>query len=433
MYRIIVIFFVLFFTQEAYSQSLKDLQEQKRIADREVSKINQELGSIMSQKKTTLRQVALINSKIQKRKKILENIDKQALIFTRTIKVKHDTILRLRRDIDTLKISYAKTIKHAYKLQGSNSVIALVFASSDLHQAIRRLKYLRSYSNFRIQQAKYIEQKQQLLNVEIADLNRKKKGLDVLLKEKNKEIQKLDQDERSYKKIASQLKGKEQNLRSAIQVRRNLSERLSREINKLIAEEARKAAEAARINESRKLAEAKKAEKRSSKRKSVAKNTTSKTSAAKTYRSVPFSSEDRSIAGKFEMNRGRLPWPLRQGNVVEGFGTHEHPLLKGVRTENKGVDISSSAGSDVVAVYDGEVSKIFALPGANISVLVRHGYYISVYSNLSRVNVREGQHVRARQSLGVLASSEVGGELPTLKFQIWKETTPLNPLLWLSK
>lgn len=128
-----------------------------------------------------------------------------------------------------------------------------------------------------------------------------------------------------------------------------------------------------------------------------------------------------------------MPWPVRQGEVVDAFGIHQHPFLKGVKIENKGVDISSNAGCDVFAIYDGEVSSIFPLPGANISVLVRHGYYITVYSNLSRVNVKVGQSVKAKQVLGVLANSDMGGEKPTLKFQIWRETTPQNPMLWLTR
>lgn len=430
MRRLLLIFFLFFAAQLTFAQSLKDLQEQKRIADREINSINEQLSATKLEKNSTLRQVALINSKIQKRKKVIENIDMQAVIVTKTINVKTDTVYRLRKDIDTLKQSYANTLKHAYKMRNSNSVIALVFASSDLHQAIRRMKYLRSYSDYRIQQAKSIEVKQQVLNTEIADLNSKKRNLEVLLVEKNKELRKLDQDEEAYEKIAVQLKSKEKDLTKQIQIRKNLSEKLSREINRLIAEEARKAAEAARREAARKAAEAAKLAKKNGNAKS---NATSKTSESAEEKVLPFTPEDRMIAGKFEANRGRLPWPVRQGEVVDGFGIHQHPLLKGVKIENKGVDISSNAGCDVFAIYDGEVSSIFPLPGANISVLVRHGYYITVYSNLSRVNVKVGQSVKAKQVLGVLANSDMGGEKPTLKFQIWKETTPQNPMLWLTR
>lgn len=432
MYRLLLILLFLFSAQLTFSQSLKELQEQKRIADREINKINEQLSATMLEKNSTLKQAALINSKIQKRKKVIDNIDKQVVIVTKTIQVKTDTVYRLRKDIDTLKVSYASTLKHAYKMRNSNSVVALVFASSDLHQAIRRMKYLRSYSNYRIQQAKSIEQKQQILNVEIADLNSKKRNLEVLLAEKNKEIRKLDQDEKAYEKMAAQLKSKEKDLNKEIQIRKSLSDRLSREISRLIAEEARKAAEAARKAAARKAAaEAARLSKRSGREKEI--SISSKSTESSDAKTLPFTPEDRMIAGRFESNRGRLPWPVRQGEVVEGFGMHQHPFLKGVRTENKGVDISSNAGTDVYAVYDGEVSKIFTLPGANWSVLVRHGYYITVYSNLSHVNVKEGQSIKAKQVLGILANSDMGGEKPTLKFQVWKEMTPQNPMMWLTR
>ncbi|WP_320054856.1 peptidoglycan DD-metalloendopeptidase family protein [uncultured Acetobacteroides sp.] len=434
MYRLLLILLFLFSAQITFSQSLKELQDQKRIADREINKINEQLSATMLEKNSTLKQAALINSKIQKRKKLIDNIDKQVIIVTKNIQVKTDTVYCLRLDIDTLKVSYANTLKHAYKMRNSNSVVALVFASSDLHQAIRRMKYLRSYSNFRIQQAKSIEQKQQILNVEIVDLNSKKRSLEVLLADKNKEIRKLDQDEKAYEKMAAQLKSKEKDLTKEIQIRKNLSDRLSREISRLIAEEARKAAEAARKAAARKAAaEAARLAKRSGREKENRSRISSKSGESSDAKTLPFTPEDRMIAGRFESNRGRLPWPVRQGEVVEGFGMHQHPFLKGVRTENKGVDISSNAGTDVYAVYDGEVSKIFTLPGANWSVLVRHGYYITVYSNLSHVNVKEGQSIKAKQILGVLANSDMGGEKPTLKFQVWKEMTPQNPMMWLTR
>jgi murein hydrolase activator len=431
MYRLLLILFILFFNQLAFSQSLKKLQEQKRIADREINRINEQLSATMLEKNSTLKQASLINSKIQKRKRVIENIDKQVVIVSKTIRVKVDTVYCLRKDIDTLKVSYASTLKHAYKMRNSNSVIALLFASSDLHQAIRRMKYLRSYSNFRVQQALSIEQKQRILNVEIADLNIKKHNLEDLLVDKNKEIRTLDQDEKAYEKMAVQLKIKEKNLTKEIQIRKSLSDRLSREIGRLIAEEARKAAETARRIAARKAAaEAVKHSKRNGERET---NVTSKSVESSETKTLPFTPEDRMIAGKFEANRGRLPWPVRQGAVVDGFGVHKHPFLRGVKIENKGVDISSNSGSEVYAVYDGEVSKIFPLPGANISVLVRHGYYITVYSNLSRVTVKEGQSIKVKQVLGILANSDTGGEKTVLKFQVWKETTPQNPLFWLTR
>lgn len=432
MYRLLLILLFLFSAQITFSQSLKELQEQKRIADREINRINEQLSTTMLEKNSTLKQASLINSKILKRKKVIDNIDKQVVIVTKTIQIKTDTVYRLRKDIDTLKVSYASTLKHAYKMRNSNSVVALVFASSDLHQAIRRMKYLRSYSDYRIQQARSIEQKQQILNIEITDLNNKKRSLEVLLTEKNKEIRKLDQDEKAYEKMATQLKSKEKKLTKEIQIRKSLSDRLSREISRLIAEEARKAAEAARKAAARKAAaESARLSKRSGREKEI--RTSPKSVESSETKTLPFTPEDRMIAGRFESNRGRLPWPVRQGEVVEGFGMHQHPFLKGVRTENKGVDISSNAGTDVYAVYDGEVSKIFTLPGANWSVLVRHGYYITVYSNLSHVNVKEGQSIKAKQVLGILANSDMGGEKPTLKFQVWKEMTPQNPMMWLTR
>lgn len=439
MQRTLVLILLLFTAQFTFSQSLKDLQDQKRIADKEINRINEQLNSTKLEKNSTLKQAALIKSKISKRKKVIENIDKQVVIVTKTIHVKTDMVFSLRKAIDTLKVDYAHTLKQGYKMRNSNSPIALIFASSDLHQAIRRMKYLRAYSDYRMQQAISIEGKQTQLNVEIVDLNNKRKNLEILLADKNREVKKLDQDEKTLEAMAIQLKSKERDLVKEIQNRKTLSDRLSREISRIIADEARKAVEAARklaaAKAARKaaIAAAKKIKKGRGEVETTSTIVTSNTTPKSEPKDLPFTPEDRTIAGKFESNKGRLPWPVRQGSIIEGFGMHDHPFLKGVRTENKGVDISSSTGSVVYAVYDGEVGKIFTLPGANISVLVRHGYYITVYSNLSRVNVKEGQLIKAKQVLGVLASSDTGGDKTILKFQVWKETTPQNPLLWLAR
>jgi septal ring factor EnvC (AmiA/AmiB activator) len=433
MQRYVIVLLLLFLSAAAYSQSLKDLQEQKRASEREINQINEQLNATKNEKNSALKQIALLNAKIQKRKKVIENIDKQVVIVAKTIQVKTDTVVTLKRSIDTLKVGYAKTIQQGYKLRNSSSTIALIFASSDLHQAIKRMKYLRSYSEYRVQQAKSIEDKQKQLNVEIADLNSKKKSLEILLADKNKEVSKLDQDEKSYEKLAVQLKNKEKDLMRAIQVKRNLTQRLTQEINRIIAEEARKAAEAARKAAAEEAARKAAAEAAKRSKKSSTEKSPAVESPRAESKALPFTPEDRTIAGKFESNRGRLPWPVRQGSVVEGFGVHDHPILKGIRVENKGVDISSNEGADVYAVYDGEVGKIFPLPGANISVIVKHGYYLTVYSNLSRVTVKEGQKIRAKQVIGILAGSENGVDKPALKFQVWKELTPQNPMLWLAR
>lgn len=426
MNKLYIAIFFLFYGFLASGQSLKDLQNQKKSADIEIARINEQLNETKKEKTTTIKQVTLVHSMIQKRKKIIENIDHQVVIFSKNIAEKSDNIVKLRKEIDTLKLQYANTLRQAYKLRNSTSAIALVLASSDLQQAIMRMKYLRSYSDYRMEQANKIEKEQQQLKNEIADLNQKKKSLEVLLADKNKEVKRLDNDEKTYKSMVDQLKSKEKDLLKEIQKRRLLSERLNREINFLIAEEARKAQEAARKRAAEEAARNKKL--------AADKAVSSKTSSSKTVtKELPFTPEDKIVAGKFEANRGRLPWPVRQGEVVETFGEHLHPFLKGIRIKNDGVNIAAPTGSEIMSVYDGEVSKVFTLPGANISVLIRHGYYITVYSNLARVSVKEGQNVKAKQVIGIIANSETGSDKPLLQFQIRKETTPLNPELWLSR
>ena len=142
--------------------------------------------------------------------------------------------------------------------------------------------------------------------------------------------------------------------------------------------------------------------------------------------------EQKLISDNFEQNRGRLPWPVERGMIVEKFGVHAHPVLRNIQIENNGIDISTTAGSKARAIFKGEVSRVFAISGGNMAVIVRHGNYLSVYSNLKDVHVKAGDKVETRQELGTIYTDSQGGANTILKFQIWKENQKLNPEQWIA-
>jgi septal ring factor EnvC (AmiA/AmiB activator) len=196
------------------------------------------------------------------------------------------------------------------------------------------------------------------------------------------------------------LSGKEQNLREKLKKQYDLANRLQSEITRIIEEEARKAAELLKKN-----------------------NTDF-------FQLTP---EEMLLADIFSKNKEKLPWPTQRGIITGEFGEQPHPFLKGVKVRNDGVDIATTEGAIVRCVYDGTVSRIFAIPGAHKTVIIRHGNFLTVYSNLKDVTVNQGDKVKTKQTIGVIYTNVEGENKSVLQFQIWKENTKLNPREWLAK
>ncbi len=146
-----------------------------------------------------------------------------------------------------------------------------------------------------------------------------------------------------------------------------------------------------------------------------------------TYKLTP---EEKLISDDFAKNRGKLPWPVEQGFVSEKFGVNVHPVFKQVKLNNAGITITTSRNADVRAVFKGVVTEIMFIPGDNNVVIVRHGNYLTVYSNLVEIFIKKGDTVNVKQKIGKLAVSS--GNNSTLNFQVWRDKDNLDPQLWLT-
>ena len=140
---------------------------------------------------------------------------------------------------------------------------------------------------------------------------------------------------------------------------------------------------------------------------------------------------DQALSKDFAGNMGKLPWPVERGNIIGQFGKHEHPVLKGVMIENNGVDIKATAGADARAVFGGTVVSVFFLPTTQNCIIVKHGEYFTVYSNIETVSVKPGDVLVTKQSLGKLHTDKTEG-LTKVHLEIWKGKDKTDPEQWLA-
>jgi murein hydrolase activator len=314
-------------------------------------------------------------------------------------------ITNLEHKMSQLKDEYANMIRFAQRNQGSYQRMMFVFASSDFNQAYKRLKYLQQYSENRKKQAALIDSTQNQLHSKKQVLEVQKEEKTSLRNSELKQKQNLEEDKKEQDKVLANLQDREKKLKKQLAEKQRAKKKLDKAIDDLIRNE---------IASAKKKATA-----------SGQKNVTS----ANVFSLTP---ESQKLSSSFAGNKGKLPWPVEKGVISSGFGEHPHPELKGIVVKNNGVDIRSGINSQARSVFDGEVTGVITIPGANSAVIIRHGEFLSVYSNLASVFVKKGDKVTTRQKIGsVYTDSEEG--VTELHLEIWKGTVKLDPAGWLAR
>jgi septal ring factor EnvC (AmiA/AmiB activator) len=306
----------------------------------------------------------------------------------------------------------------AFRNQSSYSKLMFIFASDNFNQAYKRLKYLQQFSEYRQKQAQYIEGTQKELNVKITELDRNKKEKSEILTDQQKEKRTLGIQKNSKSKVLSSLTSQEKKLKQELTQKQRESAILNRAIQNAINKE---------IEEARRRAEAD-ARAAVAKAKSENKNTPDYKPVASGSSILAATPESAKLSSDFLGSRGSLPWPVTNGMIIEDFGNHT--IGRNVTTENNGVDIKTAPGSAVRAVFSGEVAAVQNISGS-YAVLIRHGEYFTVYSNLKSVNVSRGQKVTLKQNIGAVITDPIDGTTE-VHFEVRKGATPMNPAGWLS-
>lgn len=407
------------------SSAVRKLERQRKEALADIEETNRLLQETNRTAKSSLNRLNLLSKQILSRKKVisllnqeLDELDKDMAKLQRELGV-------LKGELGEKRSNYAKSAQGIYKRRSSQDRLLFILSAESFSQSMRRMRYLREYADWQKRQANDIIEKQKEISNKQAEVEKTRAEKSALLGTRQEESRKLESEEASQKEEVKQLNRRQRELKADLGKKRRQAEALNRQIEKLIAEEIARAEAEAKA--AREKAERERKKNASSGGKSVS---SADERVAESKGGYAMTKEERRLSGDFASNRGRLPYPVTgRHTVVATFGEQQHQELKYVRTNNSGIDIQTNSGADARAVFNGVVTRVFVIPGYNNSVIIRHGNYLTVYSNLSQVYVKAGDTVSTRQSIGKIYSDPDNGTI--LHFQLWKEKTKLNPLPWL--
>lgn len=390
----VVIWICLVLGSVVSAQSKEDLQREKREAFDDLKLARELMEKTAAQRSSSVQQLRILQKGINSRSKVIETVESEVNLLSQNISDTQVRIDKLTIENKRNREEYAQLIYYAYRNHTEYEKLMYILAGSTISQSYQRYKYLKYIGKYRVRKAAEIE-------ASIIELDQQKKSLNSL---KNEKLSLMEDKESEQKKLVAQrskrtsminsLKRRESELNREIREKERIAKELEGRIREIIEEEAR------RLNSDN------------------------------IYGAL--TPEQELLGNDFRKNKGKLPWPVEKGIITIGYGNHEVPGLRGSSVKNNGVDITSSPGTEVRAVFEGDVTKVFGILGANYTVLVRHGEFLSVYQNLVNVRVKTGDKVLTKEKLGEAFTDE-NDHVATVHFEVWQERNILNPEEWISK
>ena len=387
---ILLSIFIFQFSTCLAADSVKDLQNKQKKLQQEIEQTNKMLKQTKKDETATLNKLQLTQQNIKNQKKLIRTLDNEITALDREMKVLGNTRDSLQRILEGYKRDYAQMIRQTHYARLQQSPLLFLMSSDSFQQLARRARYLQEFAHFRQEQVARIARTQAEIDTQNDLLQANRNDKKQALSKRKREQDNLKRDERKQQTMLTQLKSKEKDLNKQL----NQKQKKVAELNKKIDEMIRKQTEKA-----------------------------SKTTLTK---------EQQLIAGGFEANKGRLPWPVERGMISGHYGKQQHPVYSQVMMDNKGIYIQTTAGMKARAVYKGEVTSCFMV-GGTYAVIVQHGNYRSVYSNLSKLSVKQGDKVDTKQAIGTIFTDPEQDQKTELYFQIYKDRNILNPELWIAK
>ena len=385
-------------TANAQDQRQQNLENQRKLLQEEIKQINKLLFSNEKQKKSVLTEFEDLSLKIDVRGRLIRVTNEQANRLTQKISVNQRIIGQQRKDLENLKKDYSEMIRKSYQSGSGQSRMMFLFSSESFLQAYKRSQYLNQYTSFRKKQGELIVEKTKTLQQLNTDLVAQKLKKEELVKENKKAQQQYKNEQSSQQQLIKALKKKERSFVFQIKKKQKKAAAINKEIQRLIREAIAASNKAAGKNLN-----------------------------AKVFTLTP---EDQLISDNIIANKGKLPWPVEQGVVVQKFGKQPHPVVKTTMIQSNGVTIATPQSSEARAVFEGKVMSIIGFKGSNPTVLIQHGNYITTYSNLSEVYVIKGQKVKAKEKIGKVFTNPETGKTE-LKFSVFKNSSPTNPKSWI--
>ena len=425
------------------AQTVKELEIQRKQALKNLEMMSKMLNETKKSQRSSLNKLTIISKNINERKTLIKNIGTEIGKLDQQIGQLNQEKVRLEGNLKALKADYARLVEEAHINRSLYAKIMFVLSAKSFDQSYRRLRYLQEFSGYRKQQVYKIEGIKIQIEHKNDSLVVHKTTKVQVVKQKETEAKILTKDQQKEKVLLTDLQKKEKKIRDDLKVQQKKTSELNNKIERLIAEEIRKAEAKRAAAEKKRLAEEHAAEKRHTTEevktvkpgaKKEQKPTTAEVEKPIANPSVSLlTKEETLISGNFERNQGRLPWPTSNGFISGHFGVHEHPVLKHVTTNNKGIYVQTPVGSSARAVFEGVVTQRFSIPGSNNAVIIQHGNYRTVYANLTQIFVREGDHVTAKQAIGKIYTDDERDNKTELYFQVWCGKSLQNPEIWIAR
>jgi septal ring factor EnvC (AmiA/AmiB activator) len=406
MKRIALMFLLLLFCFSG-SFAQKDrakLEQDKKKVEEEIEYTNKLLEQTRQNRQISLNEVVILNKKISQREQLINTINNEVQLVDYQMSLAQDSIKLLEQDLKSLKDEYAKMIYYSYKNKNLYDRLIFIFSAEDFNQAYQRMKYFEHYNEYRKQQALLIQIKQKRLEIKMEDLAAIRNQKNSLLSSEERQRQQLTVEREQKNKSVQSLSKKEKELQKTLKEKEAAARKLQQAIQDIIAEEIRLANERAK-----------------------------KTGAVSEKTGLfALTPEEKIISDNFMSNRGKLPWPVEQGIISSTYGEHPHPVLKNVKTRNNGIDVLTEAGAEARAIFNGVVTRVMNVPNNNNVIIIRHGEFLTVYSNLDQVYVKIGEKVSTKQKIGKVFTNKTDSKTE-MHFEVWQSKTLLNPEEWLAK
>lgn len=384
----IILYILCLLTLPIAAQNVKDLQKQQRELQQQLEQTAQMLKQTKQNETATENKLNLLNNDIKTRKKLIRNIQGEINALNGEMGTLRQKRFTLQKELEAYKEDYARLVRETHYADMQQSPLLFLLSAKNFQQLIRRAQYMQQFAAYRKEQVKKIESLQSDIDIQNTLLEERKQNRSTALQSQKREQDKLTRDERKQKDMLKSLKKQEKNLLAKQKEQQKKVDALNKQIEEMIAKQVR--------------------------------TTTTLTK------------EQQLIAGGFEANQGRLPWPVEKGFISGYFGKHQHPVHEHVTVNNKGIYLQTVAGANARAIYEGEVSSCAQING-NYAVIVQHGNYRTVYSPLKKIYVKQGDKVKAKQAIGEIVTDTSEDNKTELYFQIYKDRSIINPGLWLAQ
>ncbi|NQU35125.1 MAG: peptidoglycan DD-metalloendopeptidase family protein [Bacteroidetes bacterium] len=395
-YRLYVLIILLLSGITSISQnSQAELEAKRKKLESEIAYTNKLLNETQTDKNSTVNQLLLIDVKVNKRTDLIATLKAEVYHLNSKIDATELSLKKLDEEIVSLKQKYAKIAWHAFKYSTAYNKLVFLFSADDINQAYQRMRYLDQLSSYIRTESEIIKKTENEKNEILQQLKLERAKKNSLLGNEQVEVRELEREQAQKNRIKNDLQSKERHLRKSIKDKEKQTKNLDRQIQNIILAETAPKKDA---------------------------------STGKTYELTP---SEIKLTSSFASNKGKLPWPTERGVISETFGVHNHPVLKKVKTKNNGINILTSKNSEARAVFSGKVVSITTISNTNIAVIVKHGEYFTVYSNLDKVFVSRGDEIETKEIIGRIHTNLKGKT--ELHFEIWKGSSIQNPSYWVQK